>query len=158
MIKPTGMKRITPTPNLGPTKRTIPTSSQAQNTSANYGPMQVSRNDVVYCGSVVLRVADQVLSLPINAVTRQVRNLASDIKMKGVTTTMTPFITKLFSLLQAGVLRFENGQPFELNSEDLQCLRATLWYEDQLARQGGVDGVEFLKESIIYSAPANGVS
>ena len=116
---------------------------------SNYNPLTASKNDIVYCGDVVVRVAQRLNAMNLGAQWAATKKLAATIT--GVTSPMSPFIASLFAMLNQGM---GNLALFSITDEELQCLQATLWYEQQLAALKDVEKIQFLKESIIYK-PVN---
>ena len=116
---------------------------------SNYNPLTASKNDIVYCGDVVVRVAQRINAMNLGAQWGATKKLAATIT--DVTSPMSPFIASLFAMLNKGM---GNLALFSITDEELQCLQATLWYEQQLASLKDVEKIQFLKESIIYK-PVN---
>ena len=124
--------------------------------ASNYSPMEVSRNDIIYCGDVIVKLAQQILAYYDSigyedgapAQHGNIKTLARGVT--SVTDEMSTFIQKLFKLMQS-----PTGSPLYPTQEEIQCMQATLWYEQELAKQGSVENIPFLKSSIIYQVPRN---
>lgn len=132
-------------------KRSIPGSNtQTSAGQVSYNPMQASRNDIIYCGDVVVKLAQRISTSGTGAHHGPLKSYAMGIT--SVTDTMSPFIQQMFKMSQAGMLKNQLAP----TQEELQCMQATFWYEQELAKHGSVENIPFLKSNIIYQGNGNG--
>jgi hypothetical protein len=149
---PTSAKRVNvPNEVANRIRRSVPRGNGPTSAGqVSYNPMEASRNDIVYCGDVVVKAAKRIASRSWGAQFGPMKSYAMGIN--SVTDTMSPFIVSVFNVLQQGFLK--RGQ--DISEEEIKCMQATMWYEQELAEQGSNENIPFLKSNIIYQDNSNG--
>ena len=111
-----------------------------------------SRNDVVWCGSQVVNVANKVLqSTDQGALVSMLKSKANAIVSAPEPTEakMSDFIKELLTLFPQG--------SFGITAQEVQCMQSIFWLESEVLKSS-LDKVVWSESNRIFVAPANATS